>query len=266
MSPVYTDICFNFTHSAFRKDEAEVLARAVEAGVTQLIVTGSSIEESRQGIALAEKYPQHLWATAGVHPHLASEWNAQSKADVIEMAKHEKAVAIGECGLDFNRDFSPREKQKYAFEAQLELAAELELPAFMHERDAHDEFMRILERYRDDLTAAVIHCFTGEKSQLENYLALDLYVGITGWICDERRGHHLHEIVTLIPDNRLLIETDAPYLLPRDLSPKPKERRNEPAFLPHICRAIAQHRNTEEAELAQLSTANAANFFKLSQH
>lgn len=263
MSATYTDICFNFTHDSFRQDEAAVLERAIEAGVTKMIVTGSSIKESLEGIALAEKYAQQLWATAGVHPHLASEWDSHSGPAVIEMAKHEKVVAIGECGLDFNRDFSPREKQKYAFEAQLELAAELGLPAFMHERDAHDEFLRILQRYRDDLKAAVIHCFTGEQSQLQNYLELDLYVGITGWICDERRGHHLHEFVGLIPDDRLLIETDAPYLLPRDLKPKPKDRRNEPAHLPHICRAIAHHRDINETELARLSVANAARLFAL---
>ena len=263
MTTTYTDICFNFTHSSFRQDEEVILERAIETGIDRMIVTGSSIDESREGIALAEKYPEHLWATAGVHPHLASEWDSQSTLSIIEMSKHEKVVAIGECGLDFNRDFSPREKQRYAFEAQLELAAELALPAFMHEREAHDDFIHILEGYRNDLPAAVIHCFTGEKSQLESYLALDLYVGITGWICDERRGHHLHEIVQMIPAERIMIETDSPYLLPRDLSPKPKDRRNEPAFLPHTCKTIAQHRNTDAPSLARKSSANATTFFSL---
>ncbi len=257
------DICFNFTHSSFRHDEAEVLARAVDAGVETLIVTGSAVEESRQCLALAERYPEHLWATAGVHPHHASEWDQTSAAAIRQLAANSRVVAIGECGLDYNRNYSTPEQQRYAFERQLELAAELRLPAFMHERDAHDDFLEIVMRWRADLPAAVIHCFTGEETQLEAYLALDLHVGITGWICDERRGHHLHEFVDRIPDDRLMIETDAPYLLPRDLSPKPRDRRNEPAYLPHICRTVARLRGVSPATLAARTRQTASSFFGL---
>ena len=257
------DICFNFTHSSFRQDEAEVLQRAIDAGVTTLMVTGSSIEESRSCIALAHKYPENLYATVGVHPHLAREWDASSPVAVRKMLNDEKIKAIGECGLDYNRDFSPREKQRYAMEAQLELAVESGLPVFLHERDAHDDFINILERYKPDLFDAVVHCFTGTQSQMKACLELDCHIGITGWICDERRGHHLQDFVSLIPDNRLMIETDAPYLTPRDLKPQPKDRRNEPAFLPHICEAVAKARGETTTELATSTTRTAELFFRL---
>ncbi|HGG60319.1 MAG TPA: hydrolase TatD [Gammaproteobacteria bacterium] len=257
------DICFNFTHSSFRHDEAEVLGRAVATGVDTMMVTGSAIGESRECLALAQRYPEHLWASAGVHPHHAREWDESSADAIRELATNPKVVAVGECGLDYNRNFSTPEQQRYAFEKQLEIAAELRLPAFMHERDAHDDFLRILEGWRNDLPAAVIHCFTGEEEQLEAYLALDLHVGVTGWICDERRGHHLHEFVDRIPADRLMIETDAPYLLPRDLSPKPRDRRNEPAYLPHIRDTVARLRNVSPSTLAAQTRQTAMSFFGL---
>ncbi len=263
MTAAMIDICFNFTHTSFRGDEEAVLQRAVDAGVERMIVTGSRIEESRECLALAQQYPEQLWSTAGIHPHRAREWDAQSADAIRDLAEHEKTVAIGECGLDYNRNFSTRQQQLYAFEAQLELAAECRLPAFMHERDAHDDFVRLVERYRSDLQAAVIHCFTGNKHQLQAYLELDLHIGITGWICDERRGHHLHHFIDIVPDERLMIETDAPYLLPRDLSPKPRDRRNEPAYLPHIRDTVARLRGASPDELAATTTQNAERFFGL---
>ncbi len=257
------DICFNFTHESFRKDEGEVLQRAVDAGVTQLMVTGASLTESQQAIGLAEKYPNHLHATVGVHPHLAKEWDKNSVSHARKLAQGSKVKAIGECGLDYNRDFSPREKQRYALEAQLELAAELQLPVFLHERDAHDDFIKLVGRYLPDIPRAVVHCFTGEDSQLRAYIAEELYIGITGWICDERRGHHLRDSVGLIPQGKLMIETDAPYLLPRDLTPKPKSRRNEPAHLVHIAKAIAEARDETADTLISHTTSTAMSFFAL---
>ncbi len=179
------------------------------------------------------------------------------------MAEHPVVVAIGECGLDFNRDFSPRKEQRLAFTQQLEVAIETGLPAFCHERDSHNDFLAILHEYRPHLTNVIVHCFTGEQGQLETYLDLDAHIGITGWICDERRGHHLREFIHIIPDNRLMIETDAPYLLPRDLQPKPKSRRNEPAFLPHICKAVADSRNQSTEHVAACTTKTAKNFYQL---
>ncbi len=258
------DICFNFTHKSFRKDEAEVIRRAVRAGVSTMIVTGSSVPESARGLELAAHYPDHLFATVGVHPHLARTWEPEASAEALrELAADPKVCAIGEMGLDYNRNYSEPADQRRAFEAQLALAIELGLPAFLHQRDAHEDFLAMLKAARPELVDAVVHCFTGHGAELDAYLALDCHIGITGWICDERRGAHLRELVTHIPHERLMVETDAPYLLPRDLEPRPRERRNEPAFLPHILRAVACHRAQDPAELARLTTANACRFFRI---
>jgi TatD DNase family protein len=165
--------------------------------------------------------------------------------------------------LDFNRDFSPRPQQEKVLEAHLALAVELKLPVFLHERDANQRLLEILKDYRDHLTAAVVHCFTGERQALFSYLDLDLHIGITGWICDERRGTHLHPLVREIPRGRLMLESDAPYLLPRTLRPKPKNGRNEPAYLGEVLREVALHRQESVEDLAQHSTASARRFFGL---
>ncbi len=258
------DICFNFAHESFRADESDVLRRAIEAGVTRLMCTGSDIEDSECSIALAERYPQYLYATAGVHPHRAVTWSDSSGAQLRWLAReHAKVKAIGETGLDFNRNYSPQAAQERAFEEQLELAAELQLPVFLHEREAHDNFIAILRHYRDRLSRAVLHCFTGTEAELRACLDLDLHIGITGWICDERRGRHLQDIIHLIPPDRLMIETDAPYLLPRDLLPKPRSRRNEPMYLPHIMKRIAKALNRPIEIVAEETTQTALQFYGL---
>ncbi|MNE02697.1 Tat-linked quality control protein TatD [compost metagenome] len=170
---------------------------------------------------------------------------------------------MGECGLDFNRDFSPRPQQERALEEQLALACELGRPVFLHEREASERLLAILGEFRDRLPAAVVHCFTGEKRALYAYLDLDLHIGITGWICDERRGSHLHPLVREIPAGRLMLESDAPYLLPRTLRPRPKHGHNEPAFLSEVLNEVARHRNETPETLAAHSTACARAFFGL---
>lgn len=263
MRPALIDICFNFAHSAFREDGEAVLQRAGEAGVTRMLVTGSTLEDSATCIELAETYPDRLYATVGTHPHYASQWHAGAPARVRELAGHPKVKAIGEAGLDFNRNYSTEAEQVRAFTAQLELAVALQLPVFMHEREARPRFVEILDRYLADLPRAVVHCFTGSEADLDAYLERDLYIGVTGWICDERRGRHLHDILAKIPADRLLLETDAPYLLPRSLRPKPASRRNEPAYLPEVLRVVAAALGAPEAEVAATTTANACRFYGL---
>jgi TatD DNase family protein len=257
------DIGANLTHRSFRGDLAEVIARAEEAGVQTMIVTGTDERASKEAAALAAARPRALRSTAGVHPHNAKSCDERTIAVLRELACAPGVVAIGECGLDYDRDFSPRAVQRAWFEAQLELAVELDKPVFLHERAAHDDFAAILARFRPRLSRGVVHCFTGDARELDRYLALGLHIGITGWICDERRGAHLAELVPRIPPDRLMIETDAPFLLPRSIRPRPAKGRNEPSFLPAVCEAVARATGRTSTEVATETTATAERFFGL---
>ncbi|WP_110687668.1 TatD family hydrolase [Salinicola aestuarinus] len=256
------DIGANLTHESFERDLDATLGRAQHANVTALIVTGADLEGAQKAQTLAGRYSQ-LYATAGLHPHHAGEWNPDLEARMRELHRTDEVVAVGECGLDFHRDFTPRDVQQQAFEAQLALAAESGLPLFLHERDAGSRMLEILREWRDRLSNAVVHCFTGDRKTLHGYLDLDLHIGQTGWISDERRGHHLREFVADIPSDRLMVETDCPYLLPRHLPAKLKGRRHEPALLPWIVRELAHWRGETEQTLAAQSTQTAASFFRL---
>ena len=256
------DIGANLAHESFQHDLDAVLARARDAGVERIVVTGSSAESSLAAARLAAAHPGFLYATAGLHPHHASDWSDALALRLRTLAAQPGAVAVGECGLDYFRDLSPRADQRRAFAAQLDIAVELQRPVFLHQRDAHADFLAILREYRGRLVDAVVHCFTDTAAALADYVALDCHVGITGWICDERRGHHLIAAVRDIPEDRLLIETDAPYLLPRT-APKLAHRRNEPAYLVYVLRAIAASRGIGEDELSRITTNNALRFFRL---
>ncbi len=259
--PDWADIGVNLTDKQFRDDQDEVLERARSAGVTWQLLTGTNVDESRLAMELASQHDD-LFSTAGLHPHSARFYSPALEKELRELLTQKSVKAAGEMGLDFNRDFSPRPDQERAFEAQLALAVEYRLPVFLHERDAHERFLPILKAHRDHLVGAVVHCFTGSRQALFDYLDLDCHIGITGWVCDERRGKPLAELVHNIPDNRLLLETDAPYLLPRDLpEPPPKKRRNEPSLLPWIGKRVATLREQDVASVAQLTSANARALF-----
>lgn len=259
----WVDIGVNLLDAAFDRDRDQVLERAWSAGISQMVLTATNLEDCSAVQALCASDPQRLYCTAGVHPHSARHWNTSTASDLRLLAQADCVRAIGECGLDFNRDFSPRPDQRKALEQQLELAVELGYPVFLHEREASETLVAILRDFRDRLPAAAVHCFTADKQALYAYLDLDLHIGITGWICDERRGTHLQPLVRDIPAGRLMLETDAPWLLPRTLSPRPKDRRNEPAFLPQVAAMVAQCRGESMEQLAQHSTATARAFFGL---
>ena len=257
------DIGANLTHESFAHDLDAVLQRAQAHGVDRMIVTGASAAASQQASALARAYPGTLFATAGVHPHHAIDYDDAADTLLRQLAQDPLVRAVGETGLDYNRNYSPREVQLQVFERQLQIAADLHKPLFLHQRDAHHDFIALLRRYRDHVPAVVVHCFTDSDEALRDYLALDCHIGITGWICDERRGTHLRELVREIPANRLMIETDSPYLLPRSVRPQPSHRRNEPMYLKHICEEIARDRGESAQVTATNSTTTAEAFFGL---
>jgi TatD DNase family protein len=255
------DIGINLAHDSFDADRDALIERAARAGVGHLLITGSSIASTRIAVDLVRRQPEKYRCTAGIHPHHASDLDDSTAAQLGELARLPEVVAVGECGLDYFRNFSPQEAQRQAFRRQLQLAADVRKPVFLHERDAHADFLEILQEFRPQLVGGVAHCFTAGLAQARAYLELDLYIGITGWICDERRGQHLREVVRHIPADRLLIETDAPYLLPRDLKPQPKSRRNEPMYLPHILETIAHARGESPAQLGAATLRNTAALF-----
>ncbi|MDR2618999.1 MAG: TatD family hydrolase [Treponema sp.] len=259
------DIGVNLTHPSFNRDREEVIEAAACAGVSPLIITGTGEKASSEALRFAaeysEKKPGALYATAGVHPHEARFCGERTIETLRELALSYRALAIGECGLDYNRNFSPQDVQRKWFEKQIELAAELSLPLFLHERDASEDFTAILKNCGARVQAKVVHCFTGAGAELEKYLDLGCYIGLTGWICDERRGGHLESLVKKIPPGRIMIETDAPFILPRNLPEKVRARRNEPKYLPHIAGTIARCLGRDPEDFAAETSATTRRFF-----
>jgi TatD DNase family protein len=255
------DIGLNLTHDSFDHDRDQVVAAAIAAGVGHMVITGSSLESSRAAIELARAAPAVFRVTAGIHPHHARDFRDEERPELEALLAAPEVGAAGECGLDFYRNFSPHEDQERVFRLQLEIAVAAGRPVFLHQRDAHDAFIAILRDYLPRLAGGVAHCFTGDERELAHYLDAGLYIGITGWICDERRGQHLRELVRQVPLDRLMLETDAPYLLPRDLEPRPKTRRNEPKYLTHVLAAVAACRGEPADAVAVRTTANALAFF-----
>lgn len=261
------DIGANLTSSQFSSDCCDVIERARHNNVVAQLITGTNLKSSQAALDLANTQP-FLFSTCGFHPHHASEFTADSINALLSIAQSPKVRAIGETGLDFNRMFSPQQQQEWAFNEHLQLAAELKKPLFLHQRDAHSIFISLLSNQRASLNKIVVHCFTDSLEALKDYLNLDCYIGITGWIADKKRGETLRQIVKYIPNNRLLIETDAPYLLPHNLNdamgidPTIK-RRNEPAYLYAVLAKIAECRNQPIEHLAATTFENTLGFLEL---
>lgn len=257
------DIGLNLMHKSYNKDRREIILNGDKVGVKKAIITGTSIKSSIEALDYASNYPGVLYSTAGVHPHDAKTCDDNTINILKDLAQNESVVAIGECGLDYNRNFSPQNIQREWFKKQLELADTLQMPVFLHDRESYSDFSKILRQFPDVAEKSVVHCFTGDKYEVEDYLSLGCYIGVTGWICDERRGDQLKEAVKYIPPERLMIETDGPFLIPRDLKPKPKQHRNEPKYLPHILNRIAYEMNIDCEVLATQVTKNTKEFFNI---
>ena len=277
------DIGANLANPAFDRDRDAVLRRAAAAGVRGVIITGTSVDDSRAALALArgdapsacapvsphapqqpapDDHAPRLYATAGVHPHESGGVTGDWRAAIAALARQKRVVAIGETGLDFHRNYSSPADQRRVFRAQVELAARLGKPLFVHDRESGGETRRTLAAFNGTV-ACVIHCFTGSARELDGYLDDGHHIGVTGWICDERRGRELARLVRRVPADRLMIETDAPYLLPRTITPKPRSRRNEPAFLPWVAQRVAECRGEHPRDLMAQTSHNATRFFAL---
>ncbi len=257
------DIGVNLTNTRFDKDRDVMLERAKLAGVEAILITGTNVHESEQAEQLCQRDPKYLFATAGVHPHDADHVSLNYLSKLTQLAHSDSIKAIGECGLDFNRNFSTPANQQTVFQEQVQLAADLAMPLFLHQRDAFEPWFNILSPYFGKVPAMVSHCFTGNEEQLKRCLSADMYIGITGWVCDERRGQELRDIVKHIPLNRLMIETDAPYLTPRNIRPRPKSSRNEPSYLPYVVSVLAEITNYNEQEIMMQTALNAQRVFNL---
>ncbi len=261
------DIGINLINRQFKNDAAAVIKKAIAAGVYRMVLTGTSVPNSEQSAALARQYPDQLFSTAGIHPHDAKHFDGESIARLRALLQQPQVVSVGECGLDFDRDFSPRPMQEQCFEAQLQLAIETQKPLFLHERAAFERFVSIVNNCLSALPAAVVHCFTGTLAEAKTYLDRGLYLGFTGAITDARRFAHLEEVVKYVPQDRLMIETDAPFMLPKNvpgnLLASGMERRNEPAFLPYVAEKVAHIKKTTPDEIARCTSENANRFFGL---
>jgi len=267
----FVDICVNLDNKQFAEDADRVIQRASEAGVSILVLTGTDLSSSQNNVTRCQQQTPDgpgLFCTAGIHPHDAAGVDNDWLQELEQLAASPWVKAIGETGLDFNRNYSPRERQEDVFSGQVQLATKLGMPLFVHDRDSDGRVLELLQQFAT--TEVVIHCFTGNAQDLNGYIDAGYYVGITGWVADKRRGQPLRDIVHLIPDERLLIETDAPFLLPhtapdhvvRSLTGNPKhKRRNEPALISYVATALAEARGQTMAHVAQCSARNATRLF-----
>ncbi len=250
------DIGANLTSSHFSDDLDSVLDESFEAGVKKICITSSNLQDVRNAKKITERN-KNLYYSVGFHPHNAKDFKIEFLKDMSIYLDDPKAICLGEMGLDFNRNFSSKDEQILCFESQLSLANSINKPLFLHQRDAHEEFLSILDNYKFN-QKLIVHCFTGNLSELEDYLKRDFYIGITGWVCDLKRGLDLRECINHIPQEKLLIETDSPYL-----SPRKKIRRNEPKFLIDVAEEVARLRQQAKESIVKSSYENSLNFFNL---
>lgn len=244
-----------------------VIAAAKKVGVKAMLLTGTSLLQSQSALAESKKYQGTLFSTAGFHPHNAKDWDHNSADDLLSLLSLPDVLAVGECGLDFNRNFSDPKVQLTVFEQHLELAVATQLPIFLHERDAFDQQFRLLKKYRSKIAGGVVHCFTGGPDQVRAYLDLDLHIGITGWVCDDKRATDLRASVPFIPLSHILLETDAPYLKPKgaksiQLDQIPRIKSNQPAFLPYIAQYVSELMAVELDKLKESAWNNSLSLFQ----
>ena len=256
------DIACNFTSDRFDNDLDEVINQAIVNNITKFGLICSRLSDIDKLLEIYNRYSKDMFFTIGVHPHHANEINEEYLKKLKEVINNNNPHAIGETGLDFFRNLSTYEEQIYAFEEQIKIAIDTNKPLFLHQRDSHDDFIKILRKYSSDINKSVVHCFTGTKEQLNDYLELDCYIGVTGWICDAKRNVELRKTIKNIPLERLMIETDCPYLIPKNLEEKPKNNRNEPIYLNHIANEVATLMKKDINDIREKTYKTSLSFFQ----
>ena len=256
------DIACNFTSDRFDNDLDEVINQAIINNITKFGLICSRLSDIDKLLEIYNRYSKDMFFTIGVHPHHANEINEEYLKKLKEVINNNNPHAIGETGLDFFRNLSTYEEQIFAFEEQIKIAIDTNKPLFLHQRDSHDDFIKILRKYSSDINKSVVHCFTGTKEQLNDYLELDCYIGVTGWICDAKRNVELRKTIKNIPLERLMIETDCPYLIPKNLEEKPKNNRNEPTYLNHIANEVATLMKKDINDIREKTYKTSLSFFQ----
>ena len=251
----------HLTFEPLAGDVESVLERSISAGITAWITVGTDPEHNRRAIELANRF-ENMYAAVGIHPHDAKDVAADTMAELKELARSEKVVAIGETGLDFHYDFSPRQDQRRVFEAQLEIARQLNLPVIIHCREAFDETIDILEQFigvKGRLKGVVFHCFSGSARQARIVLDHGFYISLTG-VVTFKNAEKTRETAKIVPADRLMLETDCPYMSP---APMRKQKINEPALMIHTAHFLAELKEMDETAFARAVTAASKTFFDL---
>lgn len=256
------DIGVNFENKQLKAQKAKVISDARATGVTAIFATGTNLEVSVAAVELSKQYPGYIYATAGVHPHYAGEWQKTTGEQLALLCEEDCVIAIGECGLDYNRMFSARDTQLKVFQRQLHLAHQLGKPVFLHCRDAFEDFIALASEF--PTLKGVVHCFTGSAQEAELILNQGFDIGITGWVCDEKRGVALREALCVIPMDRLHLETDAPFLKPKSLTSP--GRTNVPENIGKVAEAVADLLQIPTSMLIKSCTQNTVRLFNLKNH
>jgi TatD DNase family protein len=241
----------------FDTDRDQVVSRALSAGVRQIITIGTDTKSSMKAVALTERYPC-VFATAGIHPHNADRADYHDLKRIALLAKREKAVAIGEIGLDFYRNLSSRKKQRDLFHQQLDIALSLDLPVVIHDREAHEEVLETLSSFKRNGSKGVIHCFSGDYGLAKTFMEMGYYISIPG-IITLKNARQMQDVAAKIPLKKMLLETDAPFLTPLPH----RGQRNEPSFVIHTARKVAELRGIPFEEVAQRTSNNTCQLFNL---
>ncbi|MEC9205823.1 MAG: TatD family hydrolase [Pseudomonadota bacterium] len=256
------DIGANLTHDQLFKKIPSIIKKFKASHVQKVIITSSNIHDTEIALDLIKKFPNVFYTTVGFHPHNAKDFEENDIEKMKVLTNNSNIVAIGECGLDYYREYSPKKQQIECFEKQLDLCSKIDLPIFLHERGSHNDFYSMVKEYINKIDNCVVHCFTGTKNELLKYVDLGCYIGITGWITDLERGSHLHDIIKLIPEDKLMVETDSPYLMPKNIN-KSYDTLNEPAYLPYIVEVISKCLNKDIEYVCGKTYENTKRFFKI---